>query len=647
MAKTPLEHLASAVSSGGGWGYRTDQPAHLEPTCLALLALAAEPEKYAAISAAGAQSIQDHAHADGSFRLTRGRPQAVWPTALVLFTKTILNAPNTGPVIEKLLSIESKIVRLDTSDTGDIDTGLLGWPWAEDTFSWVDPTAWACIALRSAGKGGEPRVQEGLRLLLDRAHDSGGANYGSKVILGTQTDPVPAPTAMVLLAVQGVKDHPKIDAAKGYLRVVAGKYSDLETLAWVKLALSVHADDETTKELLLKLDAKIQQSLEYEVEAGNGLNAGPLRLALAALALNTDKRNPFRLSDIPTVAESAIVGSTREAFGDASFRVVNEPKSFFGKLKSKMQSVLTVGASAMRPLPPTSAVHIAEAESYEAPLADILQSQFEHFRQFVPIRGKRVLLKPNLVEYHKDRVINTDPRFVDAVIELFQREGASEVVVAEGPGHWRNVQFLVNESGLGDVLRKRGVKFIDINHDEPVKVTNRGGTTGLEFLYLSKSVLDADVFVSLPKLKTHHWAGATLSLKNLFGSLPGICYGWPKNELHWRGIPNSIVDIACTHCPHLAIIDGIVGMEGDGPLAGSAKQIGAMVMGIDLLAVDATGCRLMKLPPEQVPTLILAHEKRLGNISEAMIPQLGVAIEKLAREFELPPLIEKRLVTPK
>ena len=244
-------------------------------------------------------------------------------------------------------------------------------------------------------------------------------------------------------------------------------------------------------------------------------------------------------------------------------------------------------------MPATSAVHIARAGDYDAPLADILQKQYEHFRAAVPVAGKRVVLKPNLVEYHRDKVINTDPRFVSAVIELFKREGAAEIVVAEGPGHWRNVQFLVNESGLGDVLRAHGVRFVDLNHDEPVKVTNLGRCTGLEHLYLSRTVLSAEVFVSLPKLKTHHWAGATLSLKNLFGTLPGICYGWPKNELHWRGIPNSIVDIALTHTPHLAIVDGIVGMEGDGPLNGTAKPVGALVMGVgpggggrDLLPAD-------------------------------------------------------------
>jgi uncharacterized protein (DUF362 family) len=646
MAPSPLELLAGAASPDGGFGYHRGQPSHLEPTCLAALALAAEPERFAPQVTSALSAVGQHANPDGSYRLTRGRQQAVWPTALVLFTRGLLNHPaaELQPIANKLLGIEGKVVRLDTSDAGDIDAGLLGWPWAEETFSWVEPTAWACLALRTVGLGGHPRVQEGLRLLLDRAFDHGGANYGSRVILGKQTEPIPGSTCVLLLALQGVKDNPRVDAAKGYLRVVANQTKDLETLAWIKLALSVHADDAATADALPPLETRITDSLAYEAEQTNGLGAGPFRLALAALALDTATRNPFLLKDTPTVATHAVVGSTRVSAKDEATQAKSEATGFFGKLKAKVQNFLLSGTGAVRPLPVTSAVHIAKADSYDGPLADILQSQFAHFRQHLPVAGKRVVLKPNLVEFHRDRVINTHPKFVGAVIDLFQREGASEVVVAEGPGHWRNAQFLVNESGLGDELRARGVRFVDVNHDEPVKVTNVGRTTGLEFLYLSKTVAEADVFVSLPKLKTHHWAGATLSLKNLFGILPGICYGWPKNELHWRGIPNSIVDIALTHTPHLAIIDGIVGMEGDGPLAGTAKHVGAVVMGIDPLAVDATGCRLMGLSPERLPTLRLAEQKRLGNLRADFIPQVGEPIAAVAQRFEMPPQIEKQLM---
>jgi uncharacterized protein (DUF362 family) len=195
----------------------------------------------------------------------------------------------------------------------------------------------------------------------------------------------------------------------------------------------------------------------------------------------------------------------------------------------------------------------------------------------------------------------------------------------------------VRASGMADVLRHYKVRFTDLNHDEPVKSPNLGRLTGLEYLYLARTVQSAEVLISLPKLKTHHWAGATLSLKNLFGTLPGICYGWPKNELHWRGIDNSIVDIALTRTPDLAIVDGIIGMEGDGPLNGTAKPFGALVMGCDPLAVDATCCRLMQLDPQKIGYLVMGYQKRLGLFHTTEIEQIGEKIAGLAQPFETVP----------
>jgi uncharacterized protein (DUF362 family) len=315
----------------------------------------------------------------------------------------------------------------------------------------------------------------------------------------------------------------------------------------------------------------------------------------------------------------------------------------FGKIASKFRGLMVAGISKLKQPPGTSAVHIARAASYDEPLTDILATQFEHFRAACPLAGKRVVIKPNLVEYRPDRVINTDPRVIDAVIGLCKKEGAAEIIVAEGPGHWRNVHFLMKESGLAAVLEKHGVRFVDINHDEPVKMLNLGRLTRLDHLYMSRTVLGADVLISVPKLKTHHWAGVTLSLKNLFGTLPGICYGWPKNELHWRGIPQSIVDINCTHGPNLAIVDAITGMEGDGPLHGTPKHVGALIMGLDPVAVDATGARLMGIPPERIPTLVYAAAKRIGRLAEQEIPQLGEPIAALAQKFAMPPLVEREL----
>jgi uncharacterized protein (DUF362 family) len=97
-------------------------------------------------------------------------------------------------------------------------------------------------------------------------------------------------------------------------------------------------------------------------------------------------------------------------------------------------------------------------------------------------------------------------------------------------------------------------------------------------LWLPRTLLVSDFIVSMPKVKTHHWTGVTLSMKNMFGIVPGLRYGWPKNVLHWAGIHESILDICATVRPHFVIADGIVGMEGDGPLNGTAKKLNTILL---------------------------------------------------------------------
>ena len=621
-----LDALAALALPEGGWGYVPHQPAHLEPTCLAMLALSADAGRFGPQLAAAERFLQSNAVADGSYRLARGRAEAVWPTAQVLFTFAALGRPGLERSAGRLLTHRGRVLAADpeVADMIDIDVRLVGWPWAEGNFSWVEPTAWAVLALRRAGRGAEPAVAEGMRLLLDRAFDDGGINYGNRLVLGRMTEPIPTPTALMLLALQGVT-HPRITAALEYLRKQTASATDLEHLGWAKLAFAGHGRtdaaghaDSLIRKLLAQTSAPLPQT----------------RHALALLALNSANHNPFHFAEAVKIdAQSPAAPPNTEA-----------PKPpVVDRVMSKVRGFFISGLGGLR-TPPPSAIHIADAPDYDAGLTAILKRQFEHFRAAVPLAGKRVVLKPNLVEYHRGKVINTDPRVVGAVIELCKAEGAADVVVAEGPGHWRNVQFLVEESGLGDVLRAHQVPFVDLNHDEPVKTPNMGRLTGLDYLYLAQTVVNAEVLISLPKLKTHHWAGATLSLKNLFGTLPGICYGWPKNELHWRGIPQSIIDIALTCTPHLAIVDGIVGMEGDGPLNGTARPMGVLVMGADLVAVDATCCRLMGLDPQRVAYLELGRRKKLGRLFEQEIPQLGESITARRQEFALPPKIEKHLL---
>lgn len=251
------------------------------------------------------------------------------------------------------------------------------------------------------------------------------------------------------------------------------------------------------------------------------------------------------------------------------------------------------------------------------------------------IKGKRVLLKPNLVETRRGAgQINTHPLVVRGAAEAFLSLGAARVVVAEGPGHITDTLRVLDESGLGEVLWEDRIPFIDLNYEGGYTVPNPGGYSRLTSLTLPVCLKEFDWIVSLAKLKTHHWAGVTLSMKNLFGLMSGSYYGWPKNRLHWAGIDGCILDITAAVRPHFAMVDGIVGMEGDGPIMGDPKHAGVLVMGRNLPAVDATCARIMGVDPYRVEYLARAEE-RLGPVREASIHQVGEPLTAVRTPFRL------------
>ena len=248
------------------------------------------------------------------------------------------------------------------------------------------------------------------------------------------------------------------------------------------------------------------------------------------------------------------------------------------------------------------------------------------------VRGKRVLLKPNFVEFDPNTCINTDVAIVAAALNVFSTMGAAEVKIGEGPGHRRDTYAMAELTRYRSEVPDFDRIFVDLNRDDVSPIQNFADRK--EFFF-SNNVLGADLIVSLAKMKTHHWAGATLSMKNYFGLVPGALYGWPKNELHYIGIPKAIVELTRVFGPKsFAIVDGIVGMEGNGPIQGTPKPVGVMVMGSDLPAVDATCCRIMGINPFQVEYLQMAAD-RLGVIDEKRIQQRGENISSVRTNFQL------------
>jgi uncharacterized protein (DUF362 family) len=289
-----------------------------------------------------------------------------------------------------------------------------------------------------------------------------------------------------------------------------------------------------------------------------------------------------------------------------------------------------------------SRVAILTADSYSQNLEQVVRFGLDLFR--LDVRGKSVLLKPNLVDFLPGNHINTHPLLVSAAVGCFRRLGAKKVVVAEGPGHQRDTELVLAESGFREELRRLKVPFMDLNRDEIVATPLRATYTGMKRLWLPRTVLEADFVVSMPKVKTHHWSGVTLGMKNMFGVVPGAKYGWPKNILHWKGIERSILDVCATVPVQFVIADGIMAMEGNGPLDGQPRPLNRIVLADDPVAADATCARLMGLEPAGIAH-IRAGAEFLGNLSIGRIEQIAEEVHLPANPFDVVPDFEHLRMT--
>ena len=155
---------------------------------------------------------------------------------------------------------------------------------------------------------------------------------------------------------------------------------------------------------------------------------------------------------------------------------------------------------------------------------------------------------------------------------------------------------------------------------------------------MATAVLSADVVINLPKLKTHALALFTGGVKNLLGCLPGL----HKGQMHLRAqqpeaFAQALVDLLAAVRPAVTLMDGVVGMEGNGPRNGRPRAVGAILASCDPVALDAVACDLVGISPFSVHTTRLAHGQGLGIGDLAQIEVLGESIESLrVTPFALP-----------
>jgi uncharacterized protein (DUF362 family)/Pyruvate/2-oxoacid:ferredoxin oxidoreductase delta subunit len=222
--------------------------------------------------------------------------------------------------------------------------------------------------------------------------------------------------------------------------------------------------------------------------------------------------------------------------------------------------------------------------------------------------GQSVVIKPNLLQaVTPDKAVTTHPEVLRAVVVL-AREAGGDVVMAESPAVGR-FDDAVEKSGFGAVADEVGVPFVPL--DDPVGVERPAGAR-FRKLRLARRVVEADVVINVPKVKTHQQVFLTLAAKNLFGCVVGReKVAWHLNagrdiELFAR----ALVEIANAVRPALSIADGIVGMEGPGPMSGTPRAFGFLAAGADPFAVDAVLTDLLGFAHDDYPVLVAADAAR-------------------------------------
>ena len=276
-----IDDILNDLAAEPSWAYRADGPVAAEPTALAALALCGHGRISDAWRAC--QRLASLAAADGSVGVTDGEATPCWPTSLavVAWGAASRHADSALPTpwrdaaqrgVEWLLSVGGD-VQPRNADLGH-DTTLRGWPWVQGTHSWVEPTALAVLALKSAGLGEHPRVREAVALLADRLLPEGGCNYGNTTVLGQTLRPHVTPSGLALAALKGERDDSgRIERTIAYLERTLNRQTTTLSLAYGLMGLAAH--DRTP--------AAANAWLETAAERG-GRERAPFKRALVALA---------------------------------------------------------------------------------------------------------------------------------------------------------------------------------------------------------------------------------------------------------------------------------------------------------------------------------------------------------------------------
>jgi uncharacterized protein (DUF362 family) len=240
--------------------------------------------------------------------------------------------------------------------------------------------------------------------------------------------------------------------------------------------------------------------------------------------------------------------------------------------------------------------------------------------------GEHVVIKPNVCNAKNPYgMVNTDPRVLEAVVDLV-RDKAGRITVVESDNISGTAEMRIEGSGFLNLLEGLGVEFLNLSGDD----YEAHEVAGVE-LHLPRTVLEADLFVNLPKIKTCGHTLVTLSIKNLFG----VIQRRRKNRLHGR-LDEVLPYLARTIRSDLIVVDGVTAMEGNGPVIGTPREMGVVVAGSDPVSVDAVCSAMMGFDPAGIAHIARAHEMGFGELDPHRIEVVGDDWRKFAGEFERP-----------
>jgi len=250
-------------------------------------------------------------------------------------------------------------------------------------------------------------------------------------------------------------------------------------------------------------------------------------------------------------------------------------------------------------------------------------------------RGDRVLLKPNLLSgKHPDRCVTTHPSIVKAVAQLVQETGGIPAI-GDSPAVG-SVRRVAAQAGIAEVADAMGCPLVEFKGVAEIRTDEAYIFRRFE---LARTVLEADVVINLPKVKTHSQTLLTLGVKNIFGCIPGM----RKAQWHLKaGTDHSyfagmLAELCQIVKPALSIVDGVIGMEGDGPGNGEPRPLGLIVAGENPFALDTTICRIIGVSPDELLTIQAARQRGFEGTDPGQIEVLGHSVEDAAvAPFRLP-----------